>query len=178
MGAACSKQPQKGSHTLLQWSLAIALLAISIVLLMQGNIFSFLCILAASVLSCPSYHRRAMLSVRRWFPAMGLLMLVGILLLPQTSQQVDSLLDYGSTPLAGSQSGTEPEEGVLLPDGSSSEANELPQEDNSTVVYVTSTGTKYHLDGCSSLQESKMEIVLSDAKKQGYSPCSRCHPPE
>jgi hypothetical protein len=145
---------------------------------MQGSIFSFLCILAASVLSCPSYHRRAMLPVRRWFPAMGLLMLVGILLLPQTSQQVDSLFDYGSTPLAGSQVGTEPEEEVLLPDGSSSEANGLLQADDSTVVYVTSTGTKYHLDGCSSLQESKIEIVLSDAKEWGYSPCSRCHPPE
>ena len=46
----------------------------------------------------------------------------------------------------------------------------------SIVVYVTNTGSKYHVAGCSYLR-SKNSITLADAKTQGYSPCSRCNPP-
>ncbi len=45
-----------------------------------------------------------------------------------------------------------------------------------TTVYITNTGKKYHRDGCSYLK-SKIPISLSDAKAQGYTPCSRCNPP-
>lgn len=41
-------------------------------------------------------------------------------------------------------------------------------------VYVTNSGTKYHRSGCSYLSHSKIAISLSDAKAQGYTPCSRC----
>jgi len=44
------------------------------------------------------------------------------------------------------------------------------------VVYVTTTGTKYHRDGCSSLSKSKIAIRLSEAAKK-HSPCSICKPP-
>ncbi|MEA4895137.1 MAG: MBL fold metallo-hydrolase [Oscillospiraceae bacterium] len=44
-------------------------------------------------------------------------------------------------------------------------------------VYVTKTGSKYHLDGCRYLSKSKIAISLSDAKSQGYTPCSVCNPP-
>lgn len=44
-----------------------------------------------------------------------------------------------------------------------------------TTVYVTNTGSKYHKSGCQYLKESKIPISLSDAKAQGYTPCSKCY---
>jgi hypothetical protein len=45
-----------------------------------------------------------------------------------------------------------------------------------TIVYRTSTGDKYHLDGCSSLRRSKFAIKLENAVRL-YAPCERCNPP-
>lgn len=50
---------------------------------------------------------------------------------------------------------------------------EAPAE---TVVYVTETGTKYHLGSCRHLKTSKIEISLSRAVKN-YEPCGTCNPP-
>lgn len=47
-----------------------------------------------------------------------------------------------------------------------------------TTVYITDTGDKYHLDGCRYLNESKIAILLSEAKAKGYKPCGVCKPPE
>lgn len=47
----------------------------------------------------------------------------------------------------------------------------------STTVYITKTGSKYHVDGCQYLSKSQIAISLSDAKSQGYEPCKKCHPP-
>ena len=57
-----------------------------------------------------------------------------------------------------------------------SESTELDPSENMT-VYVTRTGKKYHLDGCSFLRRSKIEVSLAEAK-QNYNPCGRCNPPE
>lgn len=46
----------------------------------------------------------------------------------------------------------------------------------SEIVYITDTGDKYHLDGCSYLRQSKYEINRNNAISQGYTPCSRCNP--
>jgi hypothetical protein len=48
---------------------------------------------------------------------------------------------------------------------------------DTTTVYITETGTKYHRDGCRYLSKSKIPISLSDAKARGYTPCSVCNPP-
>lgn len=54
-----------------------------------------------------------------------------------------------------------------------------PATDNqSTTVYVTKTGKKYHRDGCSSLSKSKIPMSLQDAKNAGYTPCELCDPPQ
>lgn len=45
------------------------------------------------------------------------------------------------------------------------------------IVYVTRTGEKYHRESCSYLRQSKIETTLSEAVEDGYTPCSRCHPP-
>ena len=44
-------------------------------------------------------------------------------------------------------------------------------------VYVTKTGSKYHSDGCRYLSSSCIPISLSEAKSEGYTPCSVCDPP-
>lgn len=44
-------------------------------------------------------------------------------------------------------------------------------------VYITRTGEKYHRDGCRHLSKSQIPISLSNAKAQGYGPCSVCNPP-
>lgn len=49
---------------------------------------------------------------------------------------------------------------------------------NEITVYITNTGSKYHLGDCGSLKKSKIPISLEDAKNQGYGPCGRCHPPQ
>ena len=55
-----------------------------------------------------------------------------------------------------------------------------PSEDEPTgqVVYVTRSGTKYHLGSCSHLSKSKIEKSLSEAKNAGYEPCKTCNPPK
>src|SRR3989337_1939147 len=47
---------------------------------------------------------------------------------------------------------------------------------DTTIVYITKTGTKYHRGSCQYLRQSKFEIELSKAKERGYTPCSVCRP--
>jgi len=44
------------------------------------------------------------------------------------------------------------------------------------IVYVTRTGTKYHLDHCRYLRKSRTPMSLAKAQPQ-YAPCSVCRPP-
>ncbi|MDD4715662.1 MAG: hypothetical protein PHT34_03810 [Oscillospiraceae bacterium] len=44
-------------------------------------------------------------------------------------------------------------------------------------VYITPTGSKYHLANCRTLKKNKAATSLSAAKAQGYKPCGVCHPP-
>lgn len=43
-------------------------------------------------------------------------------------------------------------------------------------VYITSSGNCYHLDGCSEIKKTKMDMKLSDTKGR-FAPCSVCNPP-
>lgn len=58
---------------------------------------------------------------------------------------------------------------------SSSSVTTTAQNTNSAIVYVTNTGKKYHRSNCSYLKKSKIEMNLSEAQSQGYTPCSRCY---
>lgn len=51
------------------------------------------------------------------------------------------------------------------------------QTENIT-VYITRTGTKYHMGTCSYLRASRIPISLKEACARGYTPCSRCNPPK
>ncbi len=50
--------------------------------------------------------------------------------------------------------------------------------DESAIVYITSTGTKYHQAGCQHLRHSRIPITLAEAGKRGYNACSICKQPE
>ncbi len=52
-----------------------------------------------------------------------------------------------------------------------------PQDCNSITVYVTDSGSKYHVAGCRYLSHSANALTLCDAKAEGYTPCSVCKPP-
>lgn len=44
------------------------------------------------------------------------------------------------------------------------------------ICYTTNTGKCYHARGCQYLKYSSYETTVYQAKKSGYSPCSRCSP--
>ncbi len=44
-------------------------------------------------------------------------------------------------------------------------------------VYITKTSSKYHVENCRYLSESKIAIQLKDGIERGYQPCKVCHPP-
>ena len=68
--------------------------------------------------------------------------------------------------------------GVLLalPFGLSAQSA-VPQSKGEVIVYVTTTGRKYHTASCRYLRKGATPLKLKDAVKAGYSPCSVCKPP-
>jgi micrococcal nuclease len=55
---------------------------------------------------------------------------------------------------------------------------ETPSDVEDVIVCVTKTGSKYHRCSCSYLRKSSIPMKLKDAKASGYTPCSRCNPPQ
>jgi micrococcal nuclease len=94
-----------------------------------------------------------------------------------------------STPPTGVQQETpaqqEPavQQEAVAPQDAASEPAAAPAEptadtpEQQATVYVTDTGTKYHMDGCRHIRKSRSPISLEDAKAQDYGPCSTCNPP-
>ena len=64
---------------------------------------------------------------------------------------------------------------VIAPTESETEAP--PAEVETVTVYITNSGTKYHLDGCRHLK-SKIEKTLEEAKALKLEPCKVCNPPK
>ena len=62
----------------------------------------------------------------------------------------------------------------------SQKADATTTENDNTLVYVTASGKKYHLAGCSTIAKSttKHAITLKEAKAEGYTACAICHPPQ
>ena len=54
----------------------------------------------------------------------------------------------------------------------------LQGSEGETTVYVTNSGGRYHLDGCSSLSRSKIAVTLNEAANSGYTACGVCKPPQ
>ena len=51
-------------------------------------------------------------------------------------------------------------------------------ETDAETVYVTHAGTKYHKDGCTHLNDTKLKLSRTEAIRQGYEPCAVCFPQE
>lgn len=60
--------------------------------------------------------------------------------------------------------------------GGSTQTNTASSD--SDIVYITRAGKKYHSAGCIYLNKSKISITLKKAKQDGYTPCSKCNPPQ
>lgn len=56
------------------------------------------------------------------------------------------------------------------------EEEQLPKQNQSDIVYITKTGTKYHRAGCRYLSKSSIPITRQEAIARGYTPCSVCKP--
>ncbi|MCD7919522.1 MAG: hypothetical protein LUG45_05515 [Clostridiales bacterium] len=46
------------------------------------------------------------------------------------------------------------------------------------IVYVTESGSKYHLSTCRYVKDGGIALTLMEAQEQGYEPCKVCCPPE
>ena len=53
-------------------------------------------------------------------------------------------------------------------------AQQAQAEDHSFTVYITNTGSKYHVKGCQYLKSIKEEMTEQEALNRNYEPCSRC----
>jgi hypothetical protein len=53
-----------------------------------------------------------------------------------------------------------------------------PSPEETTLVYVTRSGKKYHLKDCRYVRKSRLTLTLKEAKEKGYEPCKVCHPPQ
>jgi hypothetical protein len=47
-----------------------------------------------------------------------------------------------------------------------------------TIVYLGSSGSRYHAKGCTYLKKKGKSISIMDAMKQGYAPCNVCKAPK
>jgi hypothetical protein len=47
-----------------------------------------------------------------------------------------------------------------------------------TVVYLGTSGSRYHVKGCTYLKKKGKSISIMDAMKQGYAPCNVCKAPK
>ena len=47
--------------------------------------------------------------------------------------------------------------------------------ENTTMVWIGETGTKYHKQGCDTLKNGEYQITLNDALAEGREPCKRCY---
>jgi micrococcal nuclease len=56
------------------------------------------------------------------------------------------------------------------------EGDRSPSADSS-MVFRTATGKKYHRDGCRYLSKSKIPVSLTEVAALGLGPCSVCNPP-
>jgi hypothetical protein len=61
-------------------------------------------------------------------------------------------------------------------DNSYTETNStIADSEQLTMVWVPSSGTKYHSNSSCSNMKSPREISIEEAREQGYEPCKKCY---
>lgn len=103
---------------------------------------------------------------------------------PESHDAESTLPDKPESRSAGSTLPDKPENSAesALPDKPESHDAEsaipaVSSQAQAYIVYVTNTGSKYHLSGCQYLSKSAIAIELSSAQ-HSYQPCSKCRPPK
>ena len=51
------------------------------------------------------------------------------------------------------------------------------QTSDDPLVWIPRSGSKYHSKSTCSNMKNPIQVTLSEAKKSGYDPCKKCHPP-
>lgn len=64
------------------------------------------------------------------------------------------------------------------PMGAESDSTSFSAQTQDNIVHITKSGKKYHSAGCTYLESSDIELDLQKAKERGYTPCSKCNPPQ
>lgn len=64
----------------------------------------------------------------------------------------------------------------LMPPKATPAAAPIPADSPDSLVYLTTTGRKYHRADCQYLKLSSREMRLSVAKEAGFEPCLKCQP--
>lgn len=59
---------------------------------------------------------------------------------------------------------------------SSNSNNETINNTDRRMVYITSTGSTYHIPGCSKLDSTPHSLTITEATNKGYAPCRKCNP--
>lgn len=67
---------------------------------------------------------------------------------------------------------------IGTPQAVTAELKESEIESTETLVYVTPSGTKYHLEDCQYVNGKSVltEYSIEDAEADGYKPCKVCNP--
>lgn len=153
-----------------------------------GGAVTILCMTACAALAAPPLRARLPFPKNGWVLAVALLFAVGCIASPITVEGPSVRAVLSSQTGGGAE--TSDDAAILesapdaVPNADTMEAEAEPSEeeapgveDAEVVVYITKTGTKYHVATCGTLKQSKIEITLEEAKAQGYEPCKLCNPP-
>lgn len=183
---ASGPEKAKRVRRALEWGLCLLFcLCIS-----GGGAVTILCMTACAALAAPPLRARLPFPKNGRVLAVALLFTVGCIASPIIAEGPSARAVTASQTASGAGAEASDDAAILesapgaVPNADTMEAEAEPSEeeapggeDAEVVVYITKTGTKYHVATCGTLKQSKIEITLEEAKAQGYEPCKLCNPP-
>lgn len=93
-----------------------------------------------------------------------------------TAKSDSSTTKSDSSTTKPDSSTTKPDSSTTKPDSSTTKSdNTTAEEESVQMVWVASSGTKYHSNSSCSGMNSPRKIPLEDAKASGYTACKNCH---
>jgi DNA-entry nuclease len=157
--------------------------------LVNGFHFSSLFLLCAAFLMFPLPFMETFLQKKNIKAIVAIILsvalfFVGVLTSPP-SEPTDPSDDTTQTTPSDNEdnnNSTKPDNSTTKPDNSTTNNNTTTPPDNTTnddekveMVWIPSSGTKYHSKSSCSNMNSPRQIPLDDAKNQGYTACKKCH---
>lgn len=93
--------------------------------------------------------------------------------LEEENQELTSKINGTESSAISTEQTSSENSGNSSPSTTSSETSN--DDDNSQMVWVGETGTKYHNEGCRTLKGNGHQITLQQAFAEGREPCKVCH---